>query len=179
MTEIMVNGEFTPGKYNTGEKYVISLTLPEGVTKLKTGGASGDSTFQYFVNLEEISGPKVERIGAEMFYAKCVNLRTVSFPVAKIIVGSSAFGGCKALSSVYLPMIEAIGNVSFANTGPGPLTITLGATAPSLDGGNGVFWNSQKNVTVRVPSGATGYDTAWQNTFKKGASFTGFRFETY
>jgi hypothetical protein len=42
----------------------------------------------------------------------------------------------------------------------------MGAVAPTR--GTGLFSDvgGTKNVTVRVPNGATGYDSPWQNGFK-------------
>jgi hypothetical protein len=169
MTGMMENGEFTPGKYNTGEKYVISLTLPEGVTKLKAGGSYGDSTFQCFVNLQEISGPKVEIVGAEMFYDTCRKLRSVSFPVATTI-GQSAFGYCNELSWVYLPMATTFGAVVFRGNSTQPITLTLGTIAPTFGVRPFEEVTVSKPVTVRVPSGATGYNLTWENTLKDSSS---------
>jgi hypothetical protein len=154
--------------------------LPEGVTKLKTGGSYGDSTFQYFVNLQEISGPKVEIVGGEMFYQKCVNLRTVSFPVATNI-GTSAFGHCNQLSSVYLPMATWFGAVVFRGNSIQPITITLGTIAPTFGTRPFDGVSVQKPVTVRVPSSALqSYknNTAWQNSLKSGSSII-LDFEPY
>jgi hypothetical protein len=73
-------------------------------------------------------------------------------------IGMYAFSGCSSLTSVSLPAATSIGNSAFSYTGGTALTVTLGATAPTL--GADLFENYvsvPKTVTVLVPSGATGY----------------------
>jgi hypothetical protein len=51
-------------------------------------------------------------------------------------------------------------------------SITLGASAPTLLGSN-IFLNAtppNRIITIYVPTGATGYDTAWQTQFLDGTS---------
>jgi uncharacterized protein YjdB len=90
-------------------------------------------------------------------------------------VGDYAFFGCNALGTLNLPAAETIGVMAFYNTDGQALEITLGDTAPAL--GEGIFYGvNTKSVTVKVPSGATGYgsspanttDDNWGNGFRGG-----------
>jgi hypothetical protein len=58
---------------------------------------------------------------------------------------------------VSIPAATSIDRYAFGNTGTKALTVTLGSAAPTLglDMFSGV--TAPKTVTVRVPSGATGY----------------------
>ncbi|MDR1955864.1 MAG: leucine-rich repeat protein, partial [Treponema sp.] len=111
MAGIVNDGEFTPGNYNTGEPFIVALTLPADVTKLQSG-SPGYSTFRNFTKLQEISGPKVEIVGAELFYNKGPKLRSVSFPVATTAL-NSIFGYCKVLTAVDLGKVISLGNMAF------------------------------------------------------------------
>jgi hypothetical protein len=56
----------------------------------------------------------------------------------------------------------------------------MGAAAPTVGGGtfNGV--TATKNVTVKVPNGATGsYNATWQTAFKGGNSYINLVIEYY
>jgi hypothetical protein len=47
----------------------------------------------------------------------------------------------------------------------------MGAVAPTVGWEIFTGVTGTKNVTVRVPSGATGYTDAWQTAFKGGNSY--------
>jgi len=76
-------------------------------------------------------------------------------------------------------MVSSIGNNTFATTGNTSLTITMGYSAPTV--GNDMFNSvpATKNVTVRIPSGATGYTSAWSDSFKGGNSNVTVITQTY
>jgi hypothetical protein len=80
---------------------------------------------------------------------------------------------------VELPSAASIGYSAFASTGAATLTVTLGNTAPGTGANmfNGV--TSIKSVTVRVPYGATGYDSAWQTSFRGGNSYVNVTLVSY
>jgi hypothetical protein len=125
----------------------------------------GVHAFYYCNSLTTISFPKVTSIGSYAFQY-CTSLTTVSFPKVTSI-GGYAFYGCTALTSVSFPEVTSIGGSStFGGNGSGPLVITMGNAAPLV--GSYMFHvvTSIKTVTVRVPSGATGYTSTWQNAFK-------------
>ena len=85
---------------------------------------------------------------------------------------NAVFSGCTSLENVNIPAVTSIGPAVFNDTGNTPLTITMGNTAPSV--GTSIFRGGNKQVTVKVPVGATGYgesptDTTtlnWGNAFR-------------
>jgi hypothetical protein len=121
-----------------------------------------------------ITLPGITTIGEQAF-SLCTGLTTVNLPDAATI-GENAFSGCTGLTSVDLPVAVNIGSVAFGSTGTTALTLTLtlGPVAPVLGANmfNGI--NAAKTVTVKIPSGATGYgfsptDTVtanWGNGFR-------------
>jgi hypothetical protein len=103
-------------------------------------------------------------------------------------IGAYAFRDCAALESVSLPVAASIGDGAFQ--GCTALTeVSLGTVAPTLGYGMFHYINTAKTVTVRVPSGATGYGdvpatysgtgntTNWGNGFRgRGWIWTGTGF---
>jgi hypothetical protein len=129
VTECRWGPVFDPGAYDTGEKFIVALALPDAAksvkggtyeflpfryfTKLKTLSAAGVETvgfvaFRYTTSLVEVSLPKATTIGDHAFF-ECKNLTTVSLPEATDI-GDLAFYGCESLTEVSLPKAESIGN---------------------------------------------------------------------
>jgi hypothetical protein len=113
--------EFNPGTANTGEKYIVSLILPNTATSVKAS-TFPDSTFKHFSALKSVTGGAVTGIGGQAFY-QCTSLKTVDFPAATTI-GSWAFGGCNNLTSVNIPSITTINSHAF-NRCTGLTLITL------------------------------------------------------
>jgi hypothetical protein len=107
-------------------------------------------------------------------FTGCTSLTSVSFPAAGTI-GDGAFYGCTSLTSVSFPAAGTIGDWAFADTGTAALSITLGATAPTLQHNMFEGVAGAKTVTVRVPGGSTGnYNATWQTAFKgKGSDNIG------
>ncbi|MDR0322727.1 MAG: leucine-rich repeat domain-containing protein [Treponema sp.] len=145
----------------------------------------GNVAFSDCTSLTSVSFPVATSIGNGPFVS-CHKLTTVSFPAATSI-GYSVFSGCTSLTTVSLPAVTSTGFGIFDSTGTIPLTITLGATAPSLNAPQFTRIDSAKTVTVKVPSGATGYGTIpatysgsdttanWGNGFR-GAGWNGTGF---
>jgi hypothetical protein len=132
--------------------------------------------FAYCIALETVSLPAVTTIGDATFLFSTA-LRELSLPSATTF-GTSAFEGCKALSVIDIPAAKSIQLTAFADTGTTALTVTLGASPPTL--GNRIFYMNDstvnKTVTVRVPSGAVDAyspippnnttDSNWGNGFR-------------
>jgi hypothetical protein len=167
---------------SAGEDKIVSLTLPDTAESVKEG-ASYNSTFKNFTALKSVAG-KAKEIGEDAFFL-CIALETVSLPAATDI-GNNAFYSCTSLTEVDLPMAKKIGNSAFegcdtletvtlkAATDIGDeafrfctslTTVTLGWEVPKLGTNlfNGV--NSAQTVSVKVPSGATGYALSLPVTF--------------
>jgi hypothetical protein len=266
------NTTFDPGTANTGEKYIVSLVLPNAATGIKAGGWR-TSTFKNFTALKSVSGENVQTVGYSAFYdcnglttvnlpnatsigseafaycrgltsvdisaatsigngafVDCTGLTSVALPAATSIgntafsyctgltsvdisaatsigdyafancggltsvalpaatsIGEGAFYNCKGLTSVALPAATSIGTYAFQEIGNQAITITLGATVPTL--GYRMFDVVNSAVTVKVPNGATAWsgktgtfrgsntDVNWGNGFK-GGGWTGSAFES-
>jgi hypothetical protein len=136
---------------------LTSVSFPEATS-------IGNSAFSGCTSLTTVDFPKATSIGGGAFYG-CIALTTVSVPETTSI-GYWAFRDCTSLTTVSIPKVTSIGYEAFANTGTTPLTITMGAGAPTV--GYRMFYgiNDSRNVTVRVPNGAIGYDEEWQEAFK-------------
>jgi hypothetical protein len=132
----------------------------------------GGYAFQGCTSLTTVSFPEATSIGGYAFQG-CTALWSASFPEATSI-GNYAFDACTALATVSFPKVTDIGAFAFTNSGKAPLVITMGAVAPTV--GTYMFYgiDGSRNVTVRVPSGATGYDDTWKTAFRgKGSSNNG------
>jgi uncharacterized repeat protein (TIGR02543 family) len=158
----------------------------------------GYQAFYYCTSLTTASFPKATSIGSYAFY-QCYSLTTASFPEATSIgsyafsgtalttaslpeattIGAYAFQNCTALTTVSIPKATSIGSSAFAASGRGLLTITMGTAAPTV--GSNMFdnINGSRTVTIRVPSGATGYTSAWQTAFKSGNSYINLVIQYY
>jgi hypothetical protein len=114
-----------------------------------------EHAFYNCTSLAEVSLPMAASIGNNAFQY-CHSLAEVSLPKATSI-GNNAFQESSILDEVSLPSVTTIGNNVFDSIGGTSLTITMGNTAPTL--GEDMFTGVTvpKNVTVKVPSGATGY----------------------
>ena len=133
-----------------------------------------------------ITMDSITTIRSFAFYEN-TNLISVSFPEVTSI-NQTGFGGCINLTSVSIPMATSIAQQTFRNTGDIPLSITLGSSAPTL--GINIFTTDEitnKNVTVRIPNGVTGYgsdisgtDTttqSWANALR-GMGWNGTSYDT-
>jgi hypothetical protein len=119
--------------------------------------------------LTTVSLPKAASIGAEAFVS-CKALVTLELPSAASI-GQAAFGLCKALTTLNLPAVTTIRNDAFWYTGAGTLTLNLPDTAPTLSLGNkdaAISFSEEysKSVIIKRSADSTGYDAAWQETFR-------------
>jgi uncharacterized membrane protein len=110
-------------------------------------------------------------------FGGCTSLAAADFPLVTRIEGNKslttgAFSGCTSLSTANFPNVTHIGYRIFNGTGTTPLTVTMGADAPYVEGST--FVNSEgtadtngKTVIVRVPSASVSlYNDAWQTAFK-------------
>jgi hypothetical protein len=151
----MSGTEFNPGAADTGERYIVSLVLPNVAESIAAGTSSSYPTFRYFTDLTEVSGTGITGIGNYAF-ENCTALTKVSLPEAAII-GNSVFRGCNALASADLPKATAIGTLAF-NGCKALASVNFPATPPTL--GSAVFQNTYDSgsptavLTIHVPSGA-------------------------
>jgi hypothetical protein len=156
-----------PKVTSIGDGVFTSCTALQSVN-IPNATSIGDYAFSGSA-LQSANFPEVTSISNSAF--EYSSLQSANFPKATSI-GNSAFSGCGDLRSVNLPVVEIIDYWAFSqirSEGRILLTIILGPNAPSL--GTNVFLNSiglgyPSIVTVKIPAGAVGYDTAWQAAFK-------------
>jgi hypothetical protein len=134
-----------------------------GITSISSNSNIFSSSYK--TTLKKVNLPKAVTIGDNAFY-ECTALIEVDFPEAQTI-GKGAFTGCTALETVNLPAATSIGQPAFLNTGgTTALTITLPIAAPSLANTAYTSETYSKTVTIKTPSGRTGYDSTWESRFK-------------
>jgi uncharacterized membrane protein len=162
-----------PNATNIGE-WAFYRCLSLTTVSFPEATSIGYVAFAYCTALTTVSFPKVKTIIngniLSSAFSGCTSLTTASFPEATSI-GGNAFNGCSALTTVSIPKVTSIGYNAFESSGRGALVITMGAAAPTV--GNNMFndINGSRTVTVRVPSGATGYTDTWKTAFKGGNSY--------
>ena len=148
---------------------VVSLILPNAATRI--------SEMIGFNNLVSVRGAAITEIGQAVFQ-NLRSLTSVDFPAATVI-GAFVFAGCSNLTHVNLPNVNNIGSGVFSMSDAIHnmpivelnLTIILGNTAPTLAAqvlSSSTFSNpsSFKNITIKIPAGATGYTEDWRNRFR-------------
>ena len=119
----------------------------------------------------------ITSIGNDAFSA-CYDLTSASFPDVDTI-GDYAFAHCAGLTTLNIPSVTSIGDRVLMATETDNLTITMGENAPTVGSDSFFVVSSTKNVTVKVPSGATGYGslpdnyTSSDNTDNWGNGFRG------
>jgi hypothetical protein len=101
--------------------------------------------------LTSIDFPNVTTIGERAFEA-CYNLINVNIPKVKTIEREAFFH--TKLQNIYIPEVNHIGTQALLSSFS---QITLGKTAPLVDGLLFSVGENPRTVTVRVPQGATGY----------------------
>ncbi|MDR0690259.1 MAG: leucine-rich repeat domain-containing protein, partial [Spirochaetaceae bacterium] len=151
-----------------GVSAFLGCTSLETVSLPKAASIDGNA-FQNCTALTTVSLPEATSIGESAFYG-CTSLETVSLPKAAFI-GGNAFQNCTALTTVSLPEATSIGKLVFAGTSAKTLTVTLGATAPTLGMDMFASASEAKIVTVKVPSG----EAAWSGktgTFNETGPYT-------
>ena len=149
-TEFSPVTEFDPGSYNTGERWIVSLALPNAAASIKAAGSYyANSTFRYFTALESVSGDYVQTIGNHAF-RDCDALITVTFPAAAYI-GNYAFDSCDALTTVSLPAAASIGDCAFDSC-DALTTVSLPAAASI---GANAFYHCTALTKVTLPKATT------------------------
>ncbi|MDR2019427.1 MAG: leucine-rich repeat protein, partial [Treponema sp.] len=160
LTSITVDPANPSFKHSADKKMLLSK---DGKTLYAypsaTGDLSADST---------LAGITV--VGSSAFEG-CTGLTAVNFPAA-VSIDLEAFLVCSSLETVSLPAATFIGNAAFSYTGTGSLTLTLGSTPPALRTNMFSGINSPKTVTVKVPSGATAWDSIVSGSPYSGSDTT-------
>ena len=102
--------DFNPvSNIQTGKWFIVSLLLPDDAKNIPSGNVR-ISTFNYFYNLNTLSGNQIISIGLYAFN-DCNDL-SVSFPAVNIIEDYN-FANCTGLVSIHFPAVTTIGKGSF------------------------------------------------------------------
>jgi hypothetical protein len=122
--------------YNTGEKYIAELVLPDAATRIANGASGKDVFYGFRPNLTKVSARNVTSIG------------------------NYAFSGCGNLAKADFPKATSINSYAFAFTSL--TSLSLPATPPVLAKGD-VFRDTRGGTLyIRVPAGAvTAYTSQW------------------
>jgi hypothetical protein len=137
---------------------LTTVTLPAATT-------IGKEAFYGCTALTTVNLPAAKTLGERAFY-DCTALTTVNLP-AVTSLGNYTFHYCTALTTVNLPAVTNLNHNPFWETGSRELTVTLGRNAPSIVYSHGTLYiEVSKTVIVKRPAGNTGYDAAWQDSFK-------------
>jgi hypothetical protein len=166
---IITVGAFAFGSNISSQKNTVLTTA-----EFPRAETIGRYAFAYCTALTTLSLESVITL-EYMAFRGCAVLQELNLPHAETI-GSEAFRNCTALEELYAPKAVSLGVSLFEGTGGATaLTLTLGSPAPSLgynSFGDPVAIVSEtvynKTVTIRIPAGAQGYDTAWKDKFKIG-----------
>ncbi len=111
----------------------------------------------------------VTAIGADAFKF-CLSLASVNIPNSVTSIGENAFVGCINLNSIVLPSsITSIGNNAFTFCETLTSVTCLAEATPVI--GSGIFNNTNANITLTVPFGATGYASNWAETSWKKINY--------
>jgi hypothetical protein len=135
VTECQWETVFDPGTYDTGEKFIVGLALPDAANSIQVGTPQFP-TFQYFTNLKTLSAAEVTSIGTHAFY-NCTSLETVSLPATQTAKVDGIFretsGGSSAKITIVVPNDTA---VTAYTTAWGVDAVTAAGGKPSVYGDN-------------------------------------------
>jgi hypothetical protein len=137
---------FDPGTTNTGESWIVSLTLPDAATSIKAGDYY-THIFRYFTALKSVTGKEVITIGQYAFY-NCKALTTVAIPKVASIDDRYVFANCEALTTIDLSKVTSINGFA-AFEGCKALTTV---TSPATSIGEYVFSYCEILQTVDLPN---------------------------
>ena len=156
-----------------------SITIPSVVTSI------GQYVFYNCGGLTNITLPSGLTSIGERAFSECSSLSSVTIPNGVTSIGESAFGYCYSLTSIDIPnSVTSIGDYVFQGcSGLTSCTIGSGVTSIGISVfsgcrsitsitcnamiattiNSGTFQNINKNGTLYVPIGSSGYD-AWMST---------------
>ncbi|MCL2211910.1 MAG: leucine-rich repeat domain-containing protein [Treponema sp.] len=141
------------GEYSFTGSIIIDSILKD--INFPKAASIGQRAFSNCGELQSVSFPLVTSIG-ERTFEKCKKLQSASFPLLETIDG--VFSNCDSLITLNIPSITYIDSSAFSYIGGDKeLSITMGATAPTLGLMMFISVTTAKTVRVKVPADAEGY----------------------
>ena len=140
------------------ETVLIAYPSASGTITMNTITSIDNGAFEGCTGLTSVTFSQATSIGNSAFI-NCTNLLNASFPQVTTI-GYMVFYRCSSLQSLNIPQVTSIGSDAFSYNETTTLSITMGSAAPTL--GDEMFSDitAAKTVTVKIPTGATGYSPA-------------------
>lgn len=169
------------GKYAFfGCRSLTSIDIPNSVRSI------GQRTFNGCSSLTSVTiGNSVTEIG-EFAFDGCSRLTSIEIPNSVTSLGNGAFWNCSGLSSIIIPdSVTSIGNNAFSSCSSLYSITCLAATAPTVESstfGDLYFYTGHNTYNqginkLKVPAGATGYDTGYWKDPLQNSSKCGFTIE--
>ncbi|MGN0600795.1 MAG: leucine-rich repeat protein [Oscillospiraceae bacterium] len=144
---------------------LTSVNIPSSVTSI------GFRAFYNCSSLASVNIPSSANVGNEAFY-NCIELTTVrttssSASTQSVTIGSSAFSGCKSLTTLEIsPLATKIGSYAF-NSCSSLTSVTIPSSVKTI--GNYAFQYCTSLTSVNIPSSVTSID---YRAFYKCSSLT-------
>jgi hypothetical protein len=88
--------------FDTGEKYIIKLILPEIATTIKSFGWENGGSFRSFESLEEIYGTSLTKLDNYTFLNSTIK---TGYFESITEIGIQVFEGCEKLTDLYFPEV--------------------------------------------------------------------------
>ena len=147
-----------------GCKSLQSIVIPEGVTSINTNVFNGCSSLQSIVIPEGVTSIKTQS------FANCSSLQNITIPDSVTSIEFTAFYQCSSLQSIVIPEgVTFLGDSVFSGCYALHSITCKAMTAPTINS-QYTFSNIGTKVpsgtpkVLRVPEGATGYDSGkWKS----------------
>ena len=148
--------------YASGPDYTLDC---DGETTLSTGNTR-PSGYEYSAMTEAVIGNCVTSIGSSAFEG-CRSLTSIYIPSGVTSIGGATFSRCSGLTAIDIPnSVTRIGNNAFKNCSS-LTSCTIGSGVTSI--ANGAFSGCSSLATIVIPSGLTSIDN---NVFSGCRSLT-------
>lgn len=121
-----------------------SVKIPDSIEDI------GYNIFYKCSNLKKVVLSKQLRSIPHKAFADCVNLENASMPSGIKEIGTGAFENCQSLKVIRIPQNASfIGSTAFYNTGT---AFSVAPSNKSFASLNGVLYNAEKTVLLKVPA---------------------------
>ena len=127
-----------------------SVIIPDGVTHI------GSYAFNECRSLTHVTMPdSITNIGYRAF-SVCLSLKNIAIPDNVLKIGGQAFYACESLTSINIPKnVTEIDEYSFYRC-ESLVDIMVSPNNPNFASSDGVLFNKDKTVLIKIPIGKTG-----------------------